>query len=217
MADGVRQEQQLSHASRYSVYLDRLDEKIREKAKPYNHTELHFFHTFHHQAAMTSHILNRVTTPLVLFLEHDTFFLPNLYIDWPGIAQVLLSEEANLVNFHCQWEPWIIPEHEPLMLDKTRKYYFRVPMIRTFQWSQRPHLARTDFYRQIMRSFFTPTSRTFIEDRVHPAVLLDRAANGDQAWENWRLMYYAPYENGTIRRTWTSDGRESDPKYDCQF
>lgn len=206
LADGVRPEQE-QYSQSYVIYLCRLLELA-------NRFEMwiHAFPSFHHQAAMLREELKTVETPLILFCEHDTFFLDDLPIDFSGISKVILAGHANVVQFHCQWEPWIIPEHEYLMLDKERNYFEGVPMVRTWQFSARPHVASTEFYRQILDAYFSKDCRTMIEDRMAEVIMQTRAVAGDEGWQAWRLMYYAP-EGETIRRTWTDDGRDGDPKF----
>jgi hypothetical protein len=210
MLDGVRKEQS-HYTERYVDYIHNLVGHTLLKEK---NVKIMPFVEFHHQAAMTRRALEMVKTPLILFLEHDTFFLPD-HIDFKGIAKVIEAEHANMVMFHSQAEPWIAPAHEHLMIDKERVYFEGVPMIRTWQFSARPHVASAEFYRRMLRGYFSPHCRTFIEDRMHPIILGSRHFAGEEAWEQWKLMYFCP--EGNIRRTDTSDGRGSDPKYEMRF
>jgi len=207
MVDGIRPEQEHYR----EPYLEYIRGLVGKSLFQWHNIKLVPFMEFQHQAAMMRKTLEMVITPQVLFMEHDTFFLDGLPIDFNGISKVIESGEANMVGFHCQWEPWVIPEHEHLMLDKERVYFHGVPMIRTWQFSARPHVASADFYRRILKAHFSENCRTFIEDQMHPVLLTTRAAGGDAAWDQWRLMYYAP--DGSIRRTWTEDGRGNDPKF----
>jgi len=211
MIDGIRDEQK-EYLERYVDYIGRL---ATEDFFCQDNIRLFPFVSHQHQVAMTRHVLKSVTTPLIMLLEHDTFFLDGLPIDFAGIARVIKAGHANMVQFHCQWEPWIIPEHEHLMLDKERKYIDGVPMVRTWQFSARPHVASADFYRGMLSSWFTLNARTFIEDRMVDVLAGARMAIGNDAWEDWKLFYYAP--EGTIRRTWTDDGRASDPKFPITY
>ena len=89
-----------------------------------------------------------------------------------------------------------------LTLDKDGDSY---RFMRTVQWSQRPHLARTDQYRLWIDKFFPVTSNTMIEDRLHGIV-----ANAD--WEEFKVAIYAP--KGSIQRSTHLDGRGVDSKYE---
>ena len=212
MADGVRPEQE-HYRDAYQTYLDRLWNFVGHD----ENLQYLIFNEFQHQAAMTRQTLKGVRTPLILFMEHDTFFLDGLPIDFDGIARVIKSGALNMVQFHCQWEPWIIPEHEHLMLDKERVYFDGVPMVRTWQFSARPHVASADFYRKFLKAHFSEHCRTFIEDRMSEVIFSSRAAMDERGWWDWKLAYYAPTEGGTIRRTWTDDGRGQDEKFPMVF
>lgn len=215
MCDGVRPEQE-HYRERYQEYL----EKLSRRSVDWRIT-LSVFREFTHQAEMTATTLEYVRTPLILFVEHDCFFIESQTdgapcpIDWAGIENVIMAGDANMVQFHAQWEPWIIPEHEHLMIDKERRYFQGVPMVRTWQWSQRPHMASKAFYRKILSAYFRPGCRTMIEDRMVEILTGLRNLHGDAEWEQFKLMYYAP--TGSIRRTWTSDGRAGDPKWPMQY
>lgn len=217
MADGVRKEQ-LHYVEPYTQYIEQLVRlALFHKKRNFRNMTLVPFMEFQHQAAMTRKTLEMIQTPLILFLEADTFFLPDLPIDFDGITKVIANGHANMVGFHCQWEPWVIPEHEHLMLDKERVLFEGIPMIRTWQWSQRPHVASADFYRRFLKMYFSENCRTMIEDRMYDVLMHSRAVIGDEAWKDWKLMYYAPTEGRTIRRTWTEDGRGKDPKFPMVF
>lgn len=209
MIDGIREEQR-HYTERYVDYIRNLVDTV-----DFHTVTFVPFIAFTHQAAMTRKTLELVKTPLILFMEHDTFFLDDAPIDFEGISRVIKSGALNMVQFHCQWEPWIIPEHEHLMLDKERVYFDGVPMVRTWQFSARPHVASADFYRKVLANYFSANCKTFIEDRMHDVVTSTRTTLGDDGWSNWKLAYYAP--EGSIRRTWTDDGRGSDPKFSMEF
>jgi hypothetical protein len=209
MIDGVRSEQQHRKAD-YEEYKRRLLSLCNDEY--YNALPV-VFDEFKHQAEMTRRTLYLVQTPLVLFMEHDTFFTEG-DIDWDGICKTVLSSEANLVGFYCMLQKWIHPEHVYLTLENERKYYNGTPFVRTWQWSQRPHVASVDFYHRVM-SHFSTESRTMIEDRMYGAVMDTRARRGKSGWDEWRLMFYAPLDN--INRSHTVDGRQGDPKFEMSF
>jgi hypothetical protein len=86
------------------------------------------------------------------------------------------------------------------------------PMRKTMQWSQRPHLASTAFYRQMLDRYFHPDSLTMIEDVIHGAVIEDCRKDSIMGWYSWRLWIYHP--EGNIKRSYHLDGRGDDPKYE---
>lgn len=160
-----------------------------------------------HQAGMTARALDLVRTPLVLFVEHDTW--PCGDIDWRRLARVVEAGVGGLRVARLQhYGGDIHPEHRHLLFDGDRRDFGGVPMYRTRQWSQRPHLARADFYRGLMRDYFGPRDRTMIEDvMVGPS----EAA----PWERFGIGVYAPA--GDMKRSETCDGRGSDPKIEIDF
>ncbi len=210
MADGVRPEQK-DYEERYRQYL----KDFQAPAMKWGPIELHDFVDFHHQAAMTRETLKSVKTPLILYAEHDTFFVRDAPIDFAGICRVIRSGALHMVGFHCHWEPWIIPAHEHLMLDRERHFVDGVPFVRTWQFSARPHVASTAFYKMILNGYFTKECRTFIEDRMYDVIISSRKTLGEEGWYQWKLAYYAPL--GSIRRTWTDDGRQGDPKWEMVY
>ena len=201
LMDGMRQEQWERSDTRrnYREFKDNLILAMSKDERVY-FTE---FSKHTHQAEMTRYILGGVGAPLVLFVEHDTP-LVRQPIDWDGIGRTILSGWVNYVRFHHidHWEPL----HEYLMRGKIDPC--GVPLIKTVQWSQRPHVASTAFYRELMKQF-RPGCRTMIEDFIY-----DYVAEGP--WEKYKLAIYAPMEGG-IQRSLHTDARGSDPKFPMEF
>lgn len=153
------------------------------------------FNTHHHQSLMMREALKLVRTPLILFSEQDT----PLHNDIPfeGLAEVVKSGYANLIRFHH--EASIPPEHQHLMLDQSPIDILGQPFLRTRQWSQRPHLASTRYYREICDKYWDDQPR-FIEHIMYGIV-----AEGGDNYDEHRLHVYAP--EGTLVRHKHVDGR----------
>ena len=165
-----------------------------------------FVHTEHqHQSLMMRQALNEIRTPLILYVEHDAPLVTDEVILWSPVYQALHSGEANLVRFHH--EAHIPTEHEHMMHGRIT-VDDGLPLIRTSQWSQRPHLATTAFYERIMESYFPWSDRVFIEDRMHGIVDQAYRRHGLLGWEQFRLYISAP-EGNNIKRSYHSDGRKS--------
>ena len=194
MIDGIRPEQE--------HYRDAYEEYIRRLLWLCNWDPRHrgclplLFHAHTHQAGMTRRALELVRTPLVLFVEHDTW--PFGDIEWAGMAQALDEPGVNAIRLHIFDR--VLEEHRDLY-GSERQEIAGVPLLKTSQWSQRPHLARAEWYREIIRAHFDPDDRAMIEDRV-----IGYAAN-----EDWGLWIYAP--DGSLLRSGTCDGRGDDPKW----
>lgn len=157
-----------------------------------------------HQATGTLNaITNWVDTPNILFLEHDTPLTVDVPIDWPACEQLVLQGAVDVLRFHH--EARIHPEHEHLMVDRRTIEMMGVPLRRTTQWSQRPHLASTTYYRNMLVSNFSPGARCFIEDRMHSVAQRHPRSH--------RVAIYMPDE-GNIKRSYHLDGRRGEAKHD---
>ena len=201
MCDGVREEQGFRNED-YQQYLQQLLWKCNTE---YTNTYPLVFNSFSHQANMTRRALDYVKTPLVSFVEHDTPFVTDRPFDWPALIDLTKSDDIEMIRFH--FEASINPEHEHMTLDPEPVTLHGVPVRRTIQWSQRPHLAKTDYYRKIIAEHFPMTGRTMIEDKMHSVAQCDP--------DQHRIAIYHP--EGSIVRSRTTDGRGDDPKYDMVF
>ena len=157
------------------------------------------------QASMTKIALSYVKTPAILFVEHDAPLVPDYEIPFNSMLEVIVSGYANVIRLHH--EALVLPEHEHLMMDKDAIYSSGVPMLRTYQWSQRPHLASTVFYRKMLKDYFPAGKITFIEDIMHGVLDEVRIKEGKMGWYNFRVCLYAP--EGNIKRSYHLDGRKS--------
>lgn len=162
-----------------------------------------------HQARMTREALEYVRTKTILFVEHDAPLVPDYEFDFESLTQPILKGKANVIRFHH--EALVLDVHRHLMLNSPRGVC-GVPLWRTQQWSQRPHLASTEFYREILKNYFDPEARTMIEDVMHGVV--DRAVNdgGVMGWYNFRLWMYYPGDGTAIKRSYHLDARGDDLK-----
>lgn len=204
MIDGVRDEQDHRSAA-YVEYTRRL---LWLTNRWPNVTPL-LFTAHHHQAAMARRALDLVDTPTVLFVEHDTPLVTDCPIEWPELVEAVTAGYADVVRLHH--EALVLDEHQHLMIDKEALYPTGAPMLRTAQWSQRPHLASAVYYRDILDRHFGPDDRTMIEDVMH-GVTEAAWRDGLLGWCRHRLWLYAP-QDGNMKRSAHLDGRGGDPKY----
>ena len=202
MCDGVRQEQRHRRADYYE-YLRRL---MLYCEKVPNITPL-VFEEHLHQAEMLRRVLDEIDTEFVLFVEHDTPLVNEINLD--HVIRMMQADSINLMRFHH--EVAILDAHAHLMVDLHPASGYR----RTMQWSQRPHVARTGWYRDITDRFFAPEARTMIEDVMFGVVEHDWITRGEAGWRDWRLAIYEP--QGNIQRSTHTDGREGDPKFEDKY
>lgn len=207
-ADGVRPEQRAledDYAAKLGAVIDRWQQPgMRLTRLP----------AWGHQANVMRRLLREVHTPLVLFAEHDTPLTPDVSIDWQGCADTLMDGELDSIRF--LHESKILAQHEHLITDWGSPAN-GIPYIRTAQWSQRPHLARTDWYRNIIDSYFAVSSRTMIEDVMHGVVTYYWNTYGRAGLDDhFRLGVYSDPEP-TMQRSYHLDGRAGGEKYGMVF
>lgn len=210
MADGVRAEQE-HREDDYRTFVDQVCQDTMDGR--WGNAWVRQWRHHQHQARMTREVLDgKVGTPLILFVEGDTGLCGT--IDLPRICAVLLSDAARVCRLHH--EASVLAPHEWLNVNGGQvEQIDAVPLIATAQWSQRPHIARADYYRWLLGPrFMHPESRSMIEDAVWGRIVEDWRDRGRAGWDEHRLYIYAePDGNGSIKHSTTLDGRQDDPKY----
>lgn len=200
MFDGIHQSLE-SRREQYKEYYD----NVISKSELYGDVQLVKFPSHLHQSGMTKYVLsNLVKTPLVMFCEHDTS--PIGEIPFEDLCEfVIVSDVVNCIRFNIFEK--IPVEHEYLMLHEYKMFKDHI-IRRTIQWSQRPHIAKTKWYLDILRSYFTNESKCMIEDIMHGRVQVDYENNLKKDF--YGLAIYTP--DGNQLRSYHSDGRGSDEK-----
>lgn len=207
MLDGVRAEQE-AYRPDYEQYVNRV---IWLCQNQWQNVLPVVFDEHMHQASMTRVVLEQVATPCILFVEHDAPITPDADFDWMAMCDVIMNGEANVIRF--LHEALILPDYAHLML--AEEVICGVPLTQTIQWSQRPHLASTAWYRNMISNYFNPASHTMIEDVVHGLLMEDYKKDGIMGWYNWRVYIYSP--EGNKKRSYHLDGRQTDPKYEMDI
>lgn len=156
-----------------------------------------------HQSGMMHRTMEFIHTPLLLYVEQDTPLTPDREIDWDLCTDFIYKGEANTIRYH--FEAFVPEPHKHLMVGDVEHGF-----LRTVQWSQRPHLTTKVYYEDMLR-YFPENSKTFIEDEWHGVVLNDWHKDEMLGWYKHRLWIYHP--DGDIKRSYTTDGREGDPKF----
>lgn len=174
---------------------DQFKESILWQLNEMGNTVPLIFTEHSHQSLMVKKALELVHTPMILFSEQDTPL--HNEVPFELLVPVVLTGYANLIRFH--FEANIPPEHAHLMLDVEPIDVLGAPLIRTRQWSQRPHLASTDYYKDIATKYWDDQPR-FIEHIMYGIV-----AEGGDNYDEHRLHIYAP--KGTLVRSKHLDGR----------
>ncbi len=173
------------------------------------------FDSHHHQVRMTRRALELVRTPAILFVEHDAPICPDVEFgySWDELVSAIVTGDANVIRFHHEKE--ILEGSRPLLLGDVEKVN-GVPMVKTSEWSQRPHLAGTRFYKEMLDKYFSPDATGMIEDKIYGNVLTECRDNGIYGWYLWRLWIFHP-EGDNIKRSYHLNGRDFESKYDDTF
>lgn len=198
MCDGIRSEQE-HRRDDYDTYVQEVCWKANFE---WRNVYPIVFSGHEHQANMTRVALDSVRTPLVMFVEHDTPLVIDEPFDWENLIRLGKSGKVDVIKF--AFEAHVHPEHERLMIDHETIQMEGVPVRRTIQWSQRPHISTLSYYRKIINDHFPVTGRTMIEDRMHSVAQVD-------VYDH-RIVVYHPTETN-IKRSAHTDGRESDEKF----
>ena len=153
--------------------------------------------TWQQQSGTLGPALELVQTPILLYLEDDWSIHPN--VEWDKLCSIILEGFANYVRLYSNCR--IHPLHEGMMIDRVIEQ--GVPFVRTWQWSQNPHLAGTEFYRREVLPRVTGHVDA-IENIMHQAC----ACDGPEAWDRWRLAIYNPENEGTMQMITHLNGRQ---------
>lgn len=202
MFDGVYEK--LSHRTEdYDKYKGVVKEKILDYK--YGDCVYRDFEWHTHQAKMTAETLrDNVTTELVLFCEHDTSPIGD--IPFKKVCDLIKnSKEINCIRFNIFHK--VLDEHQHLMIDREPIVVDGIRLVRTIQWSQRPHIAKVKWYRDILHTYFQD-KKSMIEDVMHSVV---ESKYKDLGYDTFGLAIYTP-EGETQLRSYHSDGRKTDEK-----
>lgn len=208
MIDGVREEQQ-DRLENYNEYVRRLLWTCNRK---FENIYPMLFSEHTHQAGMTKEALKLVKTPQLLFVEHDTPLTIDREIQWDGLKKCIENGRANVMRL--SHEELILPDHQHMVFGGVQPVC-GVQAIKTAQWSQRPHLASTAFYRDFIYKYFRDGARTMIEDVMHGVVHNAYVQEKEMGWNLWRVWVYHPDTDKLgIKRSGHLDGRGSDEKFE---
>lgn len=164
------------------------------------------FEEHRHQSGMMREALNHIRTDLLLYLESDCPLVTDEMIPWTTVTDFILSGESNLVRL--AHEAMLHPEHQHMHHGTEHAGLFTL----TSQFSARPHVASTAFYRRIMETCFSPDAKSFIEDKMHSVCDEAYRRDGLAGWRQYAMHVYTP--EGNIKRSYTLDGRAGEAKFD---
>lgn len=193
MADGIRDEVSF-RKEQYEEYLERLKEKVKLWG-----ARLELFPTPTQQTGMLNSLIEDISRPILMFVEHDCPLRIDIPINWYAIISALLWEEVNLVRFY--WQKEIHPEH--LYLTGEKINLFGETFLKTQQYSGWPHLASVKFYKQLLRDYYEGGNHMLESLFYGPFIY--------KTWEEMKMVIYHP-ENKTIQGFTHLNGRGIDNK-----
>ena len=205
MADGVREEQQELDQD-YQEFLRRVLWKCNLE---WDNVTCVVYNDHLHQLEMTRRTVEKVTTDLVAFMEHDMLF-HDKFIDWDNILKLLRTEKLDVMRFY--FDRQLEKLHDYLMLETDPIEIDNVPLVRTGQWSQRPHVAKTDKYRQVLRTYASEKANCMIEDAIHGKIASNFEEKGKAGWNENKIAIYTPEDDYSF--AYHIDGRGDESKYD---
>lgn len=208
--DGVRPEQEC----RRGEYEEHIRRVLWLADKKWRNVCPFVFDTHMHQTGMLRAVFNEIRTPLLLYVEQDTPIVTDEPIDWQLIYNSIECGEANVVRLYHEG---VIPEPHRHLMHGGASWPAadggKITMLRTSQWSQRPHVASTAYYRRILDAHFTTNAKCFLEDVLHGVLQNAWRQDGMAGWQQHRLYLYHP-DNGNAKRSYHTDGRAGEPKWD---
>lgn len=207
MIDGLRSDL-AAHREAYDEYIHRL---LRLTEHRWKHVTPFLHDTHRQQSGMTRMALRLVRTPYLMFVEHDTPVIQD-----PPIQKMIgLIREgyADVVRLYPFTD--IEPAHLHMMIDDERPVNLGsddnyLPVTRTWQWSQRPHITSTAYYRDVVLPNLDDKPR-FIEEVMAGVCAGAFTEHGMVGWHRHRLVIYNP--GGNIQTSTHLDGRGADPEY----
>lgn len=173
-----------------------------------------------HQNGMVRSLLNSgaVTASRLLVSEHDSPLQGEIPLD--ALGSLIDTGTAHVVRLG--YAPYIYPEHEHMYIDQEPRLSAwwsddrgpdPVPYLRTWQWSQQPHLASTAYYHELLRT--TSPEPKYIEEVATGVMSSGWVDYGMHSWYNHRVVLYAPEKDGQpdYQRSRHIDDRHGNERY----
>lgn len=197
--DGLRKEQ--SHRKHfYDEYKSRI---LWKSLHEWENVLPIIFEEHSHQSTMMEKTIDLIQTPLMFYIEGDVKLRENISVNWQEVLDILDSQKAYTVRFYS-FNINIEPDHMYLMGKQEGDF------IKTWQWSQQPHLSYVKYYREMVLPNTTP--KLFIEDMFYGRVLSDCTFN-KKGWSKHKLWLYNPKGSNDIRIAQHLDGRGNLKKF----
>lgn len=200
--DGLRKEQEHMRGQ-YNGYKSQL---LWDCLHKYTNVYPVLFNEHKHQVGMMRESMEYIDTPQLLYVEHDAPLVIDYDIPFTELTGYINEGKSDLIRFHFEA---VIPEsHHHMMLGMENN----APLMKTIQWSQRPQLASTEYYKNLLDLHFSKDANSFLEDVLHGVMYNGYNNYGMSFWNRNRLHIYHP--EGNIKRSYHTDGRAGGAKFD---
>jgi hypothetical protein len=195
--DGLRA-QQHEWRDRYNEHILRCT-VLMDRDPAWRHVEIIEYATHKHQVGMMRDMLPDITTPLLMYVEHDMMLRVGRIIDFGVISDFILSGRSDCVRLYLRPE---IPEVHQEFLHGLEP---DAPFLRISQWSQNAHVATVELYRTLLSTYFGPNANCYIEDGVWGHI--------KDEYPRFKLHLYSPVPDQP-KYLLHLDGRRQHPKYE---
>lgn len=197
--DGVRPEQE----DRRDDYYKFVRKMLHKMNNEYHNVLPIVFKEHTHQVGMAREAMKFVKTQTIIYIEGDSPLYADRFIDWDMLIKDIEWGDSNVIRLYNKEK--IPKEHEYLM---HHEYDVKAShLIATSQWSQQPHLANANFYREMLDEYFSKDAKCFVEERMY-YIIVSESRNGQ--WSKWRMFIYKP---DNLPRSYHLDGREGGENY----
>lgn len=205
MADGVREEQKHLEPA-YHEFLRKILWKCNLE---WENVTCVVYENHIHQLGLTRETLPLIKTDLVMFMEHD-MLLKEKSIPIDKITSLLQGRQLDVMRFY--FDRILEPAHQYLMLDKQPIMMNGVPVVRTGQWSQRPHIAKKSIYEDVLNRIASKRANCMIEDAIHGHIANNFVENGKSGWNDCKIAIYTPDDDFSY--AYHIDGRGDESKFE---
>jgi len=163
-ADGIAPYQAAieGRVAKYEEFKRRVEQKVITGEWP--NVTYNAFTTREHQCGAIHWALPQMTEEFVLIQEHDCPIRTDVPIPWEVFLNGLRDQTFNVVRLPWCGHGKMHPDHEGLIYDHIT--YMNEPFLRVHQWSGWPHIARTEWYKDMARAVI-PRGGKMVEDSIY--------------------------------------------------
>ena len=186
-----------------------------QRNEEFYNTYLIFLKDHLHQANAIREALKRVTTKYVLMIEHDCMI--NGEINFRDIIRTMDEnpETVKHVLFSLKYGTILDTGEQISYADQSEKpgQYLEtngIRLLKTYNWSMRPHIANTEYYRDLIEEFIDKNTRSYLEDIIY-GIEKNRTDANPAVHSRFGTWVYYP-EEGRMRNHVHHDCRGKETK-----